>query len=283
MEKDAKTQTGVAETYAGDMAKVIENDTGGLVKKIIHGAEEHEKEKINSSPESKKNKFFLFASIALILLAAATFSFFYLNQNSSIVAIDKQFIPIIFNDQSTYLEIAGLDKEQIAQTVVNEVRANKVQNNQLEGIYLTENQQTIGLRHFLSLIDSNLVVNSNPLLVQDNFLMGVVNSSTPGFFILLKVRSTGDIFDAMRAWESNIMKDLHDFLGIDISSDTNYLFSKNFEDSIIENKNARVLYDKDGQIVVMYIYADDSSVIITNSTDAAHEVMLRLASSQTKQ
>ena len=56
MEGDIKTNHGVVETYAEDMAKVIEDDKSGLVKKIIHGAEEHEIEKINLSPESKKNK-----------------------------------------------------------------------------------------------------------------------------------------------------------------------------------------------------------------------------------
>lgn len=282
MEKDAKTQVGVAETYAGDMAKVIENDTGGLVKKIIHGEEEHEKEKINSSPESKKNKFFLFASVALVIFATAIFAFFFANQNTNTVSPEKQFVPIIFNDQSTYLEISGLNKEQITQTVLNEVRANKVQNNELEGIYLTENSTMIGLRRFLSLIGSNLVVNSNPVLINDNFLMGVVNSTTSGFFILIKVRSTGDIFDSLRAWENNMMNDLHGFIGIEISSTTNYLFSKSFTDGIIENKNARMLYDSDGNIVLMYIFADDNSVIITDSADAAHEVMLRLAGKQNK-
>ena len=34
----------------------VENDKEGLIKKIIHGEEEHEREKINLSPESKKNK-----------------------------------------------------------------------------------------------------------------------------------------------------------------------------------------------------------------------------------
>ena len=45
----------VIETYAEDMAQVLENDKGGLIKKIIHEEEEHEAEKRNLSPQSKKN------------------------------------------------------------------------------------------------------------------------------------------------------------------------------------------------------------------------------------
>jgi hypothetical protein len=103
------------------------------------------------------------------------------------------------------------------------------------------------------------------------------------FFILLKVRSTADIFNALRAWEGKMFFDLHGFLGINISSDTNYLLTKEFQDGIVENKNARILYDKMSKIVLMYIFADDNSVIITNAQNSAREIMLRLAGSQTKQ
>jgi hypothetical protein len=80
-----------------------------------------------------------------------------------------------------------------------------------------------------------------------------------------------------------MLSDLHGFFGINISSDTNYLFTKDFEDGIVENKNARILYDKDGNMVMMYIFADESSVVITDSTQTASEIMLRLASAEKKQ
>jgi len=95
------------------------------------------------------------------------------------------------------------------------------------------------------------------------------------------VRSATDIFDSLRTWEPNILTDLHGFLGTKIGSDTSYLFTKDFTDSIIENKNARILYDNNNNIILMYIFADDNSVIITDSENAAHEIILRLASAQT--
>ncbi len=290
MDKEKNIKKIVAETYAEDMAKVLENDKEGLVKKIIHGEEEHEQEKKNLSPESKKNKFFMFISFLLIFLALATLSFFFFKKDINTVPVEKQFVPIIFNDQSTFLEVLGLKKDEITQTVFNEVNTTKVQIGGVEGIYLTENKQIVGLRRFIALIKSNFAPDSNPLLVSDNFLMGSVltglKSATPtagDFFILLKVRSTADIFDSLRIWENNLLTDLHKFFGINISSETNYLFKKDFTDGIVENKNARILYDKDGEIVLMYIFADDNSVIIANSQNAVHEIILRLASSQKTQ
>jgi hypothetical protein len=281
----------IVETYADDMAKVIENDTQGLVKKIIHGEEEHEMEKRNLSPQSKKNRLFMLGGILLIILALTTLSFFiFKTKKVDTVEVEKQFVPLIFNDQSAYLEISGLKKDEIVQTVFNEVNNTKVKVGGVEGIYLTENKQIIGLRRFIALIKGNFIPGENTLFVKDDFLLGVMltglKSASPtagNFFILLKVRSTADIFDSLRIWENKMLIDLHGFLGIDISNDTNYLFTKDFEDSIVENKNARVLYNKDGNTVLMYIFVDDNFVIITDSQIVAHEIMLRLASGEKKQ
>ena len=206
------------------------------------------------------------------------------------MTVEKQFVPIIFNDQSTFLEISTLNKEEIMQTISSEVNNTKVQTGGVEGIYLTENKQIVGLRRFLSLIKSNFIPGDNTLFVNDDFMMGAVltglKSTSPkagDFFILLKVRSTVDIFDALRAWEGKMFSDMYKFFGVTISKDTNYLFTKEFQDGVVENKNARILYGQDGQIIMMYIFADDGSVLITDSQPVAHEIMLRLASAQKKQ
>ncbi len=279
-----------AETYAEDMAEVIENNKDGLVKKIIHGEEEHEKEKKNLSPESTQNKVFMLISLLLVIIALLILSFFVFKKDDNAVTVEKQFVPIIFNDQSTFLEISTLNKEEIMQTISSEVNNTKVQTGGVEGIYLTENKQIVGLRRFLSLIKSNFIPGDNTLFVNDDFMMGAVltglKSTSPkagDFFILLKVRSTVDIFDALRAWEGKMFSDMYKFFGVTISKDTNYLFTKEFQDGVVENKNARILYGQDGQIIMMYIFADDGSVLITDSQPVAHEIMLRLASAQKKQ
>jgi hypothetical protein len=289
--EDGTKKDNTIHTYAEDVAKIIAKDTGSLVKKIIHAEEEREGEKKEESPLLKKNKYFMFISVSLLILSLIILFFFlFFKTDINTVPVEKQFVPIIFNDQYNYQDVLGLKKDDIAQMVLNQVNATQVKNGGIEGIYLTENKQMIGLRRFISLIKGNFVPGGSTLFVDDNFLMGVekdeLNSgfgARYGFFVLLKVRSIADVFDSMRAWENKIMTDLHGFLGIDISSDTNYLFQKNFEDGVVENKNARILYDKDGKLVMMYVFADDNSVVITNSLNAVHEVILRLVSSKESQ
>ena len=175
------------------------------------------------------------------------------------------------------------------QTILNQVNNTSVKTGGLEGIYLTKNKRIIGLREFISLIKARLSLAKDTFLVSDNFLMGVVNNKPDslaeepnGFFVLIKVRSTADIFNALREWEGKMLSDIGGLVNVNLSSSTNYLFTKDFEDGIVENKNARILYDKDGKIVLMYIFTDENSVLITNSANTAHEIMLRLTGSQKK-
>lgn len=297
MEPENKTQSSnggidskFVKTYAEDMAEVLENDREGLVRKIIQGEEEHEEEKKNLSPESKKNKAYMLISVFLVLVSVLTLSFFVLKKDVNTVPVEKQFVPLIFNDQSTFVEVSLLKKEQIINSVLNEVNDTEVKVGGIKGIYLTSNKQVVGLRQFISLIKSSFAPNENTLLVSDNFMLGSMltglksTSPTAGdFFILLKVRSTPDIFEAMRAWEDKMFTDLRGFLGINITSEIGYLFTKDFEDTIVENKNTRVLNDKEGNPVLMYVYADDNSVIITGSQSVVREIILRLASAEKKQ
>ena len=92
----------VVETYALDMANTIGSDTEGLVKKIIHGEEEHLKEKKELSPESKKNKLFMLIGILLIALAVGILAFFFFDKGADTVPVEKQFTPLVFTDQSTF-------------------------------------------------------------------------------------------------------------------------------------------------------------------------------------
>jgi hypothetical protein len=92
------------------------------------------------------------------------------------------------------------------------------------------------------------------------------------------MRSVADVFDTIRSWENKMFYDLHGFFGIDITSDTNYLLTKDFEDGFVQNKNARILRDKDGKIVMMYIFINDTSFIIANNEAAVREIMLRFSS-----
>jgi hypothetical protein len=289
MDNETKLKSKSIETFTGDMVKVLEGDKGGLIKKIIQEEEQHEVETKNLSPKSKKNKFFMIISIILIILALGALIFIaFFKENPSIVSVDKQFSSMVFTDQTDFKTIDGLNGEKTINAVLKQANSTNVKIGGIDGIYLAENNKVVGLKRFNELIGGNL--NSSQLkLFSDNFLIGAFNSGLSSIspnikdlFFLLKGNSFTDIFPVMRNWESKMLYDLHGFFNINITSDTNYLFTKDFEDGIIANKNARVLKDNNGKIVLMYVFTNDYYVIITNSEEATQEVALRLSSSQIK-
>jgi hypothetical protein len=109
-----------------------------------------------------------------------------------------------------------------------------------------------------------------------------IKTSKADLFILLKVRSFQDVFPVMKSWEAKMFSDFHGFFDIAISLDTNYLLKKDWEDGIVQNKNARILFDKDKKIIMMYVYVDDTSVVLADSEQAVHEIIDRLAASKVK-
>jgi flagellar basal body-associated protein FliL len=280
MEEKNKVKNVNVETYAEDMAAVIGDNENGAVKRIIEEQEEYDARDKRISPESKKNKIFLFIGIFLVILSFLAVSLVYVFKKEIFtVEVAPQYMPIIFTDNTAFKEISGLKKDEIAQTILNEVNTALFKDGGIEGIYLTVNKKVLGFRGFLSLMEANL--NQTQIdFINDNFLIGATNKEIRNPFILLKMRSITDVFDPMRVWEGKMFSDLHGIFGVGINADTKYLLEKDFEDGIVQNKNARILYDKDGKIVMMYVYAEEDSLIITNSETAVSEVMLRLASSQ---
>jgi hypothetical protein len=283
MKEKKKVEDVTLETYMGDMARVVSDSSeNGMIKKVIEEEEKHGTENKRKSPENQMNKIFLSVGAVLIILAFVAVSLvFFFRKEIFTVEVKQPYVPIIFTDQTAFKEISNFKKEQITQTILNEAKTAEFKIGGIEGIYLTLDKKVLGFRKFLELINANLDQTKIPF-INDNFLIGATNKEGIDLFILLKMRSIADVFEGMRLWESKMFFDLHGFFGMELNSETKYLLTKDFEDGIVQNKNARILRDNEGEIIMMYIFAEEDSLIITNSEIAVKEAMLRLASSTLK-
>ena len=281
MEETVKKNVEV-ETFADDMAGVIGENENGAIKKIIEEEEKYNAAYDKVSPESKKNKIYLYVGILLVALSfGAVIMVYLLRTEIFTVEVAPQYVPVVFTDKTEFKEISGLKKEQVIQTILNEAKTGDYKSGGLEGIYLTIDKKVIGFRKFLDLLEANLD-RTKIEFIGDNFLIGAYNNDSKDLVILLKMRSVVDVFDTMRGWEGKMFSDSHSLFGVDLNADTRYLLEKNFEDGIVQNKNARILYDNQGKVVMMYVFAEDDSLIITNSESAVMEVISRLTGSQIK-
>jgi len=278
MENEENLKNKNVETYVADMARVVDGQEGIYIKKIIEDQEKNKEKNTSLSISNIKNKIFILVGLFLIFASIGALGYMEFSKKKIFrVNVIQELTPIIYLDNSVFKEVADLSKEQIFQSMANEIFSSEVKQGGVLGIYLTENKKNIGLRNFLTIISAN-VDQKEMSFVDDNFLIGAANLDKKYQFILLKVRSFSDVFDVMHSWEDKMFYDLHSFFNIDLSSTTNYLVTKDFEDAIVQNKNARILKDSEEKIVLMYIFINETSLIITNSDLAAREIGLRLSS-----
>ncbi len=277
MEGDNKLKGKDIETFTGDMVKAIESDRAGLVKKIIHENEEHEEEKKNLSPESKKNKLFVVISGVLVVSAVAVLSFvLFLKLSGNTPAPIPPSYSFIFLDRTVFRPIDGLSRDKITEVIRDETENSAVKEGGIEGIYLTENKKTISLRRFLSLLREEELEPGDFPPIDDNFLAGVLNEGGKVPFFLLKVNSFVDIFPVMRGWEDDMPEDFRGIFGGEFAGGEGLVW----QDGVVENKNARILKGKDESVLMMYVFVSDSYVLITDARAATAEVVRRVFGNQ---
>jgi len=281
VKENVPQKSGVVKTYAEDMANAIDHVEGGMIRQIIQDQEEGQKRQENVSPESTKNRMLMLIS-SILLISAFVSLFFAFNSRGKVPTIEpiKQMKNMIFVEQNKFLEIEGFSKNQIIETIKNEVANLQIKNGGIEAIYLTENKNVVNFSRFMELMKSN-VSKEVTGYTNENFMIGVYNNNNDkSLFILMKIKSFTDIFPGMKIWENKIWSDLHDLFDMELNADTKYLLTKNFEDSITNNKNSRVLYDTEKNKILEYVFVDETSVIIISNSDAIKEVMDRLYSAQ---
>jgi hypothetical protein len=281
VENENKTQPPKIETLSGDMLDILKTNKEGLVKKIIEEEEKHDEDKRLYSPESTQNKIFIYVGGIFLIAGIVALLFLFFKKDFGIVSVKPQFSPIIFTDSNVLSEVKGLTDEKVIDAILDKVAISEVKEGGVEGIYLTKGGKVIGLTDFMESVGASLSIKKEDFF-EENYLLGFKDADKRYPFILIKMRSLYDVYPEVREWERKIFLELSSLWGVELSSDTAYLLTKNFEDGIAQNKNARILYDNSGGIVIMYVYIDDNTILVTNSEVATKEVIQRLAGSRVK-
>lgn len=113
---------------------------------------------------------------------------------------------------------------------------------------------------------------------------GAYQGTTRDVFLILKTSYFEGAFAEMLAWEKTMGADLAVLMGIEEpsagSSSNRPERSGLFEDRIIDNQDARVLYGDGGNNVLFYAFLDKETILITSSEEAFKELVSRLNSAR---
>jgi len=83
----------------------------------------------------------------------------------------------------------------------------------------------------------------------------------------------------MLDWERFMNEDFSPFYGPLIATSpttTTLTLRSPFSDQIIRNKEARVLKDSEGEVVIMYSFVDQNTIVITTNESTFVEILTRL-------
>jgi hypothetical protein len=272
----------VVETLATDMAGVLGDESGGVVKKIIAEEEARDAEKNKISPESNENRIYIGLGLIFITISLVTFGYLFFKTKGRTVDVATPVDPMVFIDKITFIDATDLTKDDVVSAMIKEMLAPEINNGAIEGVYLKKNNMLLGLRAFLKLMDSSITLPANNF-IDDNFLLGFLNNEGRGPFVLLKVSSIPDVFNTFRTWENKMYPEVGNLLGMTERLEPASAVAEKFVDGFIENKNARFLYKNDGSIALVYALADEHHIVIANTTEAVREIIFRLAGNKIAQ
>ncbi len=276
--ESAPVHTGL-HTYAGDMAQTLRDQKGSLIKIAIAEQHKREADEQDLSAATPKNRFFMIAGILLVALAIIAVIFVFISKSGTVAPEQSNVAPsLIFADSQKEINTTDLTLDKVFLSATSEVQSQTIKLNTIEQAYFTAEtpagKQILGTPDFFKLIRAS----TSPRLLRSlgsTFMFGVHAYDGNQAFILFTTNSREDTLSGMLAWEDKLFDDTYQLFGIDIT-DKGYLFSKKFEDAIVQNKDARVIRDANGKIVLMYLFPTDNTLIITNGQNALQEVFTRI-------
>lgn len=263
-------------TYASDMADVVKEKQGSVVKIVM--AEEDKRRKIveNVTPTSRKNIFFIAGSMLAIALTLLVIVFAISRSNKP---IDTANVPTVTQTAKIipYESDLTLDTTGVRLVLASEIEkslAGSYALGSITSLNLTNGgSPTFNTNDFVNLMRIRL---SAPFLrsLSDDYMLGIHTFNGNELFLILESNSYDATFTGMLSWEQTMLVDLYDIF--DITSTTMSLNNATFQDILIENIDTRAVLDESGEIVLMYSIVNEHTIIITKSQETFKEILNRL-------
>lgn len=270
-------------TYQSDVAENVKGQKTSLVRMVIAESERKKKLAEIESPTSKLNLFLIAASVILLLGGTLTAVYvFNRSREAKTTALTGVAPALIFAEKDKHLSVTGLKTERLAAAVGEEVATANNKLDTIENISFSETvsgvETPLTTERFFFFLDSRMP----PALIRSldkSFMLGfhTFNGNQP--FLILRTTFYENTFAGMLGWEEYMTRDLFPLFNIreDPSSG---VFGRPFEDRTVKNRDARVLKDDSGRVILFYTFKDKQTLIITTSPDTLEEVTRRLNSAK---
>lgn len=283
---DAKENIKTIHTYSSDMADAVRMNEMSVIKIALAEQKKKEQEALYKETEvTKTSKVFLFLG-GIIIIGLAIGVWYYLAQKkeaqNTTDQITKNIEALISYDEQVFVDMTNaINASDVSFGIQTEM--DKPSNEgKVKSIFLTTSAgatpELLPLDNFLSLIKST-APSSLIRSLSGEYMVGTykpAGDTNQHLFLLFNTKDFNQSYAGMLAWEKTLTSDLVEVFKIDVSGNRSNLLGKEWKDIVIENKDARVLYDARDNALLYYIFTDKNNFIITDNKDTIREVTGRL-------
>ncbi len=309
-EKDIDPKT--IRTYESDIANAIQHRQTSQASMVIASEEKKREQEKNivivrgndsEAPKNRnkwlKNILMIIASLILLGAGVAVAYYFYtisplsVRQPSTPTATSTSVIvtSIITPDLQKVLDITGQTPAGIISGVMKESQANPLPNGGILEIVMgkqassTQNGKTSTLTRvtgpqfisMIGLVPPNALTSS----LTSQWMFGFYSSpndnsagTTSAPFVVFTDNFFQNAFAGMLSWESTMPSDFSALFGIQPAEWS----GGSFHDKLIKNKNVREFTNSDGNVLFLYSFIDNNTLVIAQNEAALGEIITRFES-----
>ncbi len=268
-------------TYKTDTEEAIQNQRMSVVTIAVAESNKKEEQKM-SAPEQEKVKIpygAIITSIILVVLGAGAFYVVYLKQTNpptaQIEGNTEETAPIVktkniqeldfANSRNLMYDIALKGSNAGGATIGDIVTVQPVSN--------TASGKVVPTAQSFFEKATPLIPGKLARSLSKEFFIGIHVFDGPTPFIILKTTFFQNAFAGMLEWESTITQDLAPLITL---SHGNVKAGTFFIDSVVKNKDVRIIRGSEGQDLLFYTFVDRNTILITTKKLTLEDLIARL-------
>ncbi len=269
-------------TYSTDIADMMKREKGSIIKIALAEQERREAFKQKHDPTATKN--IVVMMLGFILIVGGIMIFIYSIVNRARPAEVTNFSPslpsFVFTENQVHIDMTDLNRTELIDTIHTQVANETLVTDTINNLFVSNKMGNVQTQTPSTVFLQKLGINVPDTLFQNlqpTFMLGIYNEDGPNeLFMIFRVKDFNDTFLAMREWELTMLTELVRLFDIDTSPYGRAIFSQNFVTETLFNKEARLLKDKDGKVLLSYIFLDPKTVMITTQGASVEEILKRI-------
>lgn len=271
--QNEKAKIPVLRTFQGDISEYIKDKAISMTE---IAAEASKQRRFDGSENSSRRFFVLIGGIILLaagLVAAGWLIFF----KESLISSEPVFQPsksLIFSEKQKIAVLKSENRSELIDVIQQNSEESIASGTIIDTPFLLETKEKkefLRARSFFDILGIALPANLGQSL-EGAFTFGFFYQQK---FLILKINSFDLAFSGALSWERNMVQDLKDIFQIeDISA-----MNQKFQDRIIKNHDARVLYDTSDNIIIVYTFIERQYFAIATDINTLEEIIYRFSAS----